>query len=115
VVALGDVRGQPGGIRVRVGGSSEVGAELVQVAPDGVPAVPAADDIAQPAGLAQPGGGTEDVADRDRAPEHRGGSWRTASPVRATRSSYQARICGQSVSSAVAASSCSAAMAACTW
>src|SRR5437773_1137531 len=43
------------------------------------------------------------------------GAWRTGSSVRATRSSYQARICGQSVSSALAASSCRAAMAASTW
>jgi hypothetical protein len=62
-----------GGIRVRRGGGREVAAELVQVAADGVPAVPLAEHLAQPVGLAQPGGGAEDVADRDRAPEHRGG------------------------------------------
>ena len=48
-------------------------------------------------------------------PSTAAGSWRTGSSVRATRSSYQARICGQSVSSALAASSCRAAMAASTW
>ncbi len=62
-----------GGIRVRRGGGREVAAELVQVAADGVPAVPVAEHLAQPVGLAQPSGGAEDVADRDRAPEHRGG------------------------------------------
>jgi hypothetical protein len=67
-----------------------------QVAADGVPSVPLTDHVTQPVGLAQPGGGAEDVADCDRAAEHRGGSWRTGSSVRATRSSYQARICGQS-------------------
>ena len=51
-----------------------VAAQLVQVAADGVPAVPLAEHLAQPVGLAQPGGGAEDVADRDRAPEHRGGA-----------------------------------------
>ncbi len=35
--------------------------------------MPLADDLAQPVGLAQAGSGAEDVADRDRAPEHRGG------------------------------------------
>ena len=48
-------------------------------------------------------------------PSTAAGSWRTGSSVRATRSSYQARICGQSVSSALAASSCRAAMAASIW
>ena len=43
------------------------------MAADGVPAVSLAEHLAQPVGLAQPGGGAEDVADRDRAPEHRGG------------------------------------------
>ena len=66
MVALGDVRGPAGGIRVRRGGGREVAAEFVQVAADGVPAVPLADHLAQPVGLAQPGGGAEDVADRDR-------------------------------------------------
>jgi tetratricopeptide (TPR) repeat protein len=73
VVALGDVRGPAGGIRVRRGGGGEVAAELVQVAANGVPAVPLAEHLAQPVGLAQPGGGAHDVADRDRATEHRGG------------------------------------------
>jgi hypothetical protein len=73
VVALGDVRGPTGCIRVRRCGGREVAAELVQVAADGVPPVPLAEHLAQPVGLAQPGGGAEDVADRDRAPEHRGG------------------------------------------
>ena len=40
MVALGDVRGPTGGIRVRRGGGWEVAAELVQVAADGVPPVP---------------------------------------------------------------------------
>ena len=44
----------------------------MQVAADGVPAVPLADHVAQAVGLAQPGGGAEDVADRDRAAEHGG-------------------------------------------
>jgi hypothetical protein len=48
-------------------------------------------------------------------PSTAAGSWRTGSSVRATRSSYQARICGQSVSSALAASSCRAAIAASIW
>jgi hypothetical protein len=65
VVALGDVRGPTGGIRVRRGGGREVAAELVQVAADGVPPVPLAEHLAQPVGLAQPGGGAEDVADRE--------------------------------------------------
>src|SRR5664280_3889170 len=38
-----------------------------------------------------------------RRPSTAAGSWCTGSLVRATRSSYQARICGQSVSSALAA------------
>jgi hypothetical protein len=115
VVALGDVRGPTGGIRVRRAGGRQIAVELVQVAADRVPPVAVAEHLAQPVGLAQAGGGAEDVADRDRAPEHATGSWRTGSSVRATRSSYQARICGQSVSSALAASSCRAAMAASTW
>jgi hypothetical protein len=45
----------------------------VQVGAHGVPPVPLADHLAQPVRLAQPGGGTEDMADRDRAAEHRGG------------------------------------------
>jgi DNA-binding transcriptional LysR family regulator len=35
--------------------------------------VPLAEDLAQPVGLSQPRGGTEHVADRDRAAEHGGG------------------------------------------
>jgi hypothetical protein len=73
VVALGDVRGPTGGLRVGRGGSREVAGQLVQVPADGVPAVPLAEDVAQPVGLEQPGGGAEDVTDRDRSPEHRGG------------------------------------------
>ena len=73
MVALGDVRGPTGGIRVRRGGGREVAAELVQLAVHRVPPVPLAEHLAQPVCLAQPGGGAEDVADRDRAPEHRGG------------------------------------------
>ena len=56
-----------------VGGGGQVAAELVQVAADGVPPVPVADHLAQPVGLAQPGGGAEHVADRDGAAEHGGG------------------------------------------
>ena len=48
-------------------------------------------------------------------PSTAAGSRCTGSSVRATRSSYQARICGQSVSSALAASSCRAAIAASIW
>src|SRR5207237_8330532 len=44
-----------------------------QMAGEGGPPMPLAEHLAQPVGLAQPGGGAEDVADRDRAPEHRGG------------------------------------------
>src|SRR5580692_1866612 len=55
------------------GGSREVAAELMQVAADSVPPVPLAEDLAQPVRLAQTGGGAEDMADRDRAAEHRGG------------------------------------------
>ena len=73
VVALGDVRGPAGGIRVCRGGGREVAAELVQVPADGVPAVTLADHVTQPVGLAQAGGGPENVANRDCAPEHRGG------------------------------------------
>ena len=73
MVALGHVRGPTGGIRVCRGGGRQVATELVQVAADGVPAVPLAEHLAQPVGLAQPGGGAEDVADRDRAAEHGGG------------------------------------------
>ena len=73
MVALGDVRRAPGGLGVRGGRGGRVAAELVQMATDGVPAVPLAEHLTQPVGLAQPGRGTEDVADRYRAPEHGGG------------------------------------------
>jgi hypothetical protein len=73
VVALGDVRGPPGGIRVCHGGGREVATELVEVAADGVPPVPFAEHLAQPVGLAQPGRGAQYVADCDRPPEYRGG------------------------------------------
>ncbi len=73
VVALGDVRRAPGGLGVRRGRGRQVAAELVQVAADGVPAVALAEHLAQPVGLEQPHGGTDDVADRDRAAEQRGG------------------------------------------
>ena len=73
MVALGDVRGPTGGIRVRRAGGRQIAAELVQVPAHGVPPVPLADHLAQPVRLAQPGGVTEDMADRDRAAEHRGG------------------------------------------
>jgi hypothetical protein len=52
VIALGDVRGPAGGLGVRRGGGREVAAQLVQVATDGVPAVPVADHVSQPVGLA---------------------------------------------------------------
>ncbi len=55
------------------GGGGEVAAQLVQVGTDGVPAVPVADHVAQPVGLAQPGGGTEDVVNCDRGPARRPG------------------------------------------
>ena len=73
VVAFGDVRGPAGGLDVRRAGGGQVAVELVQVAADGMPPVAVAEHLAQPVGLEQPGGGTEDVADRDRASEHRGG------------------------------------------
>jgi hypothetical protein len=63
VVALGDVRRPAGGLGVRRGGGREVAAEFVQVATDGVPPVAVAEHLAQPVGLAQPGGGAEDVAE----------------------------------------------------
>jgi hypothetical protein len=72
VVAHGDVRGSAGGLRVRRAGGGQVAGELVQVAADRMPAVAVADHVAQPVGLAQPGGGAEDVADRDGAAQHGG-------------------------------------------
>src|SRR4051794_31921041 len=62
MVALGDVRGPTGGIRVRRGGGRQVAAELVQVAADGVPPVPLAEHPPPPGGLPQPGGGAADAA-----------------------------------------------------
>jgi hypothetical protein len=47
VVAFGDVRDQPGGVRIQSGGSSQIAAELVQVAADGVPPVPVTEHLAQ--------------------------------------------------------------------
>jgi hypothetical protein len=79
VVALGDVRRTPGGLDVRRGRSGQVAVELVQVAADGTPPVGVAEHLAQPIGLEQPRGGTEHVADRDRAAEPAAGSWRTGS------------------------------------
>jgi len=73
VVALGDVRGPTGGIRIRRAGGRQIAVELVQVAADRMPAVAVAEHLAQPVGLAQPRGGTEHVADRDRAAQHGGG------------------------------------------
>jgi hypothetical protein len=73
VIALGDVRGPVGSIGVRRRGARTVAAELEQVAAHGVPAVALAEDLAQTLGLPQAGRRTEDVADRDGAPEHRGG------------------------------------------
>ena len=62
-----------GGLRVRRTGGRQVAAQLVQVAADRVPPMTLAEHLAQPVGLAQPRGGAEHVADRDRAAEHRGG------------------------------------------
>jgi len=45
----------------------------VQVTADGVPPVAVPEHLAQSVCLAQPRGGAEHVADRDRAAEHRGG------------------------------------------
>src|SRR4051812_35945540 len=67
VVALGYVRRAPGGLDVRRGGSGQVAVELVQIAPDGMPPVAVAEHLAQPIGLEQPRGATEDMTDRDRA------------------------------------------------
>jgi len=61
VVALGDIRGPTGGIRVRRGGGREVAAELVQVAADGVPPVPVAEHLAQPVGPVQSATSRRDV------------------------------------------------------
>jgi hypothetical protein len=85
VVALGDVGGPAGGLSVGRGGSWEVAAELVQ------------------------------VADRDRAAEHGGGILAHRVVGEGNEVVVQARICGQSVSRALPASSCRAAMAASTW
>ena len=73
MVALGDVGGPAGGIRVRRAGGRQIAVELVQVAADRMPPVAVAEHLAQPVGLAQPRGGTERVADRDRAAQHGGG------------------------------------------
>ena len=73
MVAFGEVRRPAGGLGVVRSGGRLVAAELVQVPANGVPPVPLADHVAQPVGLAQPGGGTEHVADRDRAAQHGGG------------------------------------------
>ena len=73
VVALRDVGGPTGAIRVLRGRGRRFGAELVQVAADGLPAGPLAEHVAQPVGLAQRRRGTEHVADGDRAAERRGG------------------------------------------
>jgi hypothetical protein len=73
VVALGNVRGPAGGIRVRGAGRRQIAVKLEQVAADRMPPVAVAEHLAQPAGLAQPRGGTEHVADRDRAAQHGGG------------------------------------------
>ena len=73
MVALGDVRGPAGGLGVSRGGGGQVAVELVQVPAHGVPPVALADHLAKPVRLAQTGGPTEGMADRDRAAEHRGG------------------------------------------
>ena len=62
-----------GGFRVRRGRGRQVASQLVQVSAHGVPSVPLPEHLAQPVGLAKPGGRVEEVAHRDRAPEHRGG------------------------------------------
>jgi hypothetical protein len=46
VVALGDVRGPAGGLRVRRAGGRQVAVELVQVAADGMPPVAVAEHLA---------------------------------------------------------------------
>src|SRR5438128_10273405 len=72
VVALSDVCGAAGGLRVRCAGGGHVAGELVEVAADRMPPMAVAEHLAQPVGLAQPSGGTVHVADGDRPPEHRG-------------------------------------------
>ena len=72
MVALGEVRGKAGRNGVRRCGSREVPVELMQVTADGVPTVSLAEYVVQPIGFAQTGRAAEDVADRHRAPEHRG-------------------------------------------
>src|SRR5690242_13067794 len=73
VVALGYVRGPAGGFRVGRARGRQVALELVEVRADGMPPVAVAEHLAQRFGLAQAGGGSADVADRDRPAEHRGG------------------------------------------
>ena len=73
MVALGDIRGPACCLGVRRARGRVVAIQFVQVAADGVPAVPFAEDVTQPVGLAQSCGGAEDVADRDCTAEHRGG------------------------------------------
>jgi hypothetical protein len=74
VVALGDVRREPGGFGVRRGGNGQIVVELVQVSADRVPSVAVPQHLAQAIGLEQPRGGTGDVADRDGAAPGRRGS-----------------------------------------
>jgi len=85
------------------------------VAAHGVPAVPLAEHRPQPVGLAQPGGGAEHGADGDRAPEHRRGFPAHLVVAQGDEFVVPGEICGQSVSSALAASAGRAAMAASTW
>ena len=115
MVALGDVCRAPGGFGVRRAGGRQIAPELVQVATDSLPAVVVGEYLAQPVGLAQPGGGAEGVADRDRAAEHGGGvpahrvvgeGDQVVVPVEDLR---PVGLLG------LAASSCRAAMAASTW
>lgn len=61
MVALGDVRGPPGGLGASIGGGQQVAAELMQVPAGGVPPVAVADHAAERVHLARPGGGTEDM------------------------------------------------------
>src|SRR5262245_589159 len=67
VVALGDVRRPAGRVGIRRARGSQVAVELVQVPADRVPAVAAAEHLAQRLGLAESRGGTVHVADRHSA------------------------------------------------
>jgi len=73
VVAFGDIRCPACCLGVCGCGGGQLSAELVQVSAHGVPAVALSEHVAQPVGLEQPSLGTEDMADRYGAAEHRGG------------------------------------------